>query len=79
VAIISVRLNAQEEKMVNYLLEHFEEERSTLIKRSLLELYEDLKDREVVDEFERREKRSRKPKFLSSNEALKILKNKGRS
>jgi hypothetical protein len=71
--VISVRLNAREEKMINYLIDHFEEERSSLIKRSLVELYEDLKDRELIEEFESKERRGRKCKFFSSEEALKRL------
>lgn len=73
-AVISVRLNSEEERIVNYLVDYFAEDKSTLIKHSLLELYEDLRDREVIEALERKERRGRKPTFFSSAEARKALK-----
>ena len=71
-AVISVRLNTEEEKMISFLSEHFEEEKSSLIKHSLKELYEDIMDRKIIDSFEENE-RNKKVKFISSQELLKAL------
>ena len=50
---MSVRMNREEEKMINYLSEYFEEEKSSIIKRSLIEMYENIVDRKVIDTFEK--------------------------
>ena len=71
-AVISVRLNTEEEKMISFLSEHFDEEKSSLIKHSLKELYEDIMDRKIIDSFEENEK-NKKVKFISSQELLKAL------
>nr|WP_314992904.1 DUF6290 family protein [uncultured Treponema sp.] len=54
-AIISVRMNKEEEKIMNYLSSFFDEEKSAIIKRSLLEMYEDILDKKVIDQFEKEE------------------------
>jgi predicted transcriptional regulator len=72
-AVISIRLNQEEEKMLDFLADYFEEDRSTLVKHSLVELFEDLKDREVIEAFEKFEKKSGKKKFVSSDDILKQL------
>ena len=51
--VMSVRMNREEEKMINYLSEYFEEEKSSIIKRSLIEMYENIVDRKVIDTFEK--------------------------
>lgn len=43
--VVSVRLNKKEEKMLRYLSKYCHADRSTLIKRSLFELYENMLDR----------------------------------
>lgn len=52
-AVTSIRLNKKEEKVLNFLKEHFNCDSSTILKRSLYELYEDLKDKEIIDNFEK--------------------------
>ena len=52
-AVMSVRMNREEEKMINYLSEYFEEEKSSIIKRSLIEMHENIVDRKVIDTFEK--------------------------
>ena len=47
-AVVSVRFNTEEEKMLQYLSEYFEEDKSSLIKHSLLALYEHLKDKKFI-------------------------------
>ena len=45
-AVISLRLNQNEEKMVNFLSNYYEQDKSSLIKYSLKELYEDIIDKQ---------------------------------
>jgi len=71
--VVSVRLTEKEDKILSILAEHFDEDKSTLIKHSILDLYEDLKDMEVIETFEKREKQD-KVKFTSSKDILKHLK-----
>lgn len=70
-AVISIRLNEEEEKMVNYLSEHFNKDKSALIKHSILEIYEDLYDRDTIEKYEKIEKK--KIKFYTSDEMKKKL------
>ena len=67
-AKISVRLNSEEEKMVEYLAEEYEKDKSSLIKFSLKQMYEDSIDKKIIDEFEKDRKRK---KFLTAEEILK--------
>ena len=71
-AVISLRLNENEENMVNFLSEYYEQDRSSLIKHSLKELYEDIIDRQVITEYELKE-RKENMKFIESNEIIKMF------
>jgi len=68
--VTSIRLNKKEEKLLNYLKEYFHCDSSTLLKKSLFELYEDLKDKEIIDTFEKKEKEG-KSKFFNFEELVK--------
>lgn len=68
--VISVRLNKDEDRMLKCLSEHFNADKSTLIKRSLFELYETMRDNEVIDAFEIGEDRGR-VSFFTSEDILK--------
>ncbi len=70
-AVISVRLNEAEERIVNILSEQYEKDKSSIIKYSLNEMYEDLMDRKIIEEFESKEKGTI---FISAEEILKSLK-----
>ncbi|MDR3237948.1 MAG: DUF6290 family protein [Spirochaetia bacterium] len=70
-AVISLRLNKNEEKMIEFLSNFYEQDKSTLIKYSLKELYEDIIDRNVIAEFEEKEKNT---SFISADEIIKTLK-----
>ena len=67
-AVISVRLNSEEEKILEFLSNYYEEEKSTIIKHSLKDLFEDIQDRKTIEEFEQSEKCTM---FLSAGEILK--------
>jgi hypothetical protein len=71
-AVISVRLNTEEEKIIGYLSSVYDEDKSTLIKHSLKEMYEDIVDKKIVDEYEIKEQK-KKPHFISSEEIMKDL------
>jgi len=71
-AVVSVRFNSEEEKMIDYLSEYYEEDKSSLIKHSLKDLYEDIVDRQVIEGFEKTEKK-KKPKFVSAKDILEEL------
>ena len=53
--VTSVRFNANEERVLAYLKHHYHADASSVIKKALRELYEDARDRDVVEEFEVRE------------------------
>ena len=57
-AVISVRFNSKEEKILETLKNYYNCDSSNLIKRTLLDLYEEIKDREIIEQFEVREKAS---------------------
>ena len=58
-AVISVRFNSKEEKILEILKKYFECDSSSLVKKSLLDLYEEIKDREIIEQYEAREKISK--------------------
>ena len=68
--VSSVRFNAKEEKIIKILSLHFHCDYSSLVKKSLFDMYEDLKDREFIESFEKKESK-KKEKFLTAQEILK--------
>jgi len=74
-AVVSLRLNKEEENMVNFLSNYYEQDRSSLIKYSLNELYEDIIDRQAINNYETKEKKG-EVKFVDSNEVIKMIKDK---
>jgi len=69
-AVISIRLNSEEEKILSYLSDYYDEEKSTVIKHSLKDLFEDIQDRETIQKFE---ESGKAVKFLSAEEILKEI------
>jgi tRNA G46 methylase TrmB len=72
-AVISLRLNQDEEKMINYLSNYYEQDKSSLIKYSLKELYEDIIDKQVITEYETKEKNG-EIKFVNSTDIINMFK-----
>lgn len=66
---ISVKMNQREERIINSLAEHFQEDKSSVIKRSLFALYEDVIDIKQINEFEKGEH-----KFIQSKDILQAIK-----
>ncbi len=71
-AVISIRLNSEEEKMIAFLSDQYEKDKSSLIKLSLKEMYEDFIDKKVIDEFENKESK-RSVKYINADEIIKYL------
>jgi len=68
-AVISIRLNKSEESMINFLSDYYEQDRSSLIKYSLRELYEDIVDSQVITEYEAKRKKGEMT-FVDSSEII---------
>ena len=68
-AVISIRFNSKEEKILEILKKYYECDFSSLVKKSLLDLYEEIKDREIIEQYEAREKIS-KSKFVKIEDIL---------
>ena len=71
-AVISIRLNESESRILKQLSEYYEEDNSTLVKKSIFELYENLIDLKQIAKFERNEKAG-KIKFHSYENIIKQI------
>ena len=71
-AVISIRLNEEEERMVSFLSNQYEKDKSSLIKYSLKEMYEDLIDNRIIDQFEIEEDK-KSLNLISAEDILKSL------
>lgn len=65
-----LQCKSEEEKILSYLSEYYDEEKSTVIKHSLKDLFEDIQDRETIQKFEAN---GRTTRFLSAEEILKEI------
>ncbi len=68
--VISIRFNNDEEKILKKLSEHFHEDKSALIKKSLQDLYENVLDLNTIKKYEEREKK-KKVSFTTAEDILK--------
>jgi len=71
-AVISIRLNEEEERMVSFLSNQYEKDKSSLIKYSLKEMYEDFVDNRIIDQFEIEEDKNTQ-NLLSAEDILRSL------
>jgi predicted transcriptional regulator len=67
--VISIRLNKDEEKVLKKLAEHFHEDKSALVRKSLLELYENVVDLDEIKRFEAKERKG-KASFFTAEDVL---------
>ncbi|MBI4848778.1 MAG: hypothetical protein HY808_09430 [Nitrospirae bacterium] len=72
--VISIRFNSDEEKILKKLSDHFHEDKSALIKKSLVELYENVLDLNTIARYEEREKK-KKVSFTTAEDILKESRN----
>jgi len=70
VGVISVRLNKEEEKILKKLSGYFDIDKSTLIKKSIYELFENVIDLETIKKFEEKEAKG-KVRFSTAENILK--------
>lgn len=68
--VISIRFNSDEEKILKKLSDYFHEDKSALIKKSLVELYENVLDLNTITRYEEREKK-KKVSFSTADDILK--------
>ncbi len=68
--VISIRLNKDEEKILKKLSEYFHEDKSAMVKKSLLELYENVVDLNEIKKFETKE-RTGKASFFTAEDIFK--------
>jgi len=67
--VISIRLNKDEEKILQKLAEHFHEDKSALLKKSLFELYENVVDLDEIRKYETKERKG-KISFFTAEDIL---------
>ncbi len=67
--VISVRLNKDEEKILKKLSDYFREDKSSLIKKSLFDMYENVLDLNEINKFEAKEKKG-KVSFSTAEDIL---------
>ncbi|MBC8413491.1 MAG: hypothetical protein ISR96_03860 [Nitrospira sp.] len=65
------KFNKDEEKILKKLSDHFHEDKSTLIKKSLIDLYENVQDLNEISKFEAKEKKG-KVSFSSADDILDV-------
>lgn len=68
--VISIRLNNDEEKALKKLSDYFHEDKSTLIKKSLVELYENVLGLDSITRYEEKDKR-KKAFFTTAGDILR--------
>jgi len=68
--VISIRLNKGEEQVLKRLVVYFHQDKSALVKKSLLELYENVVDCGEIKEFEAKERKG-KISFFTAEDILK--------
>lgn len=66
-AVVSVRLNKDEEKILSFLSDYFHEDKSTLFKKSMFELYEDIQDIKFIEDHIENKKNQ---EFISAEDVL---------
>ena len=54
-AVTSISFTKDEERVIEFLKESLHSDASSVIKKAVYELYEDLRDREIIQGFEARE------------------------
>lgn len=74
-ALVTLRLNEQEEKILELLVKHFDEDKSKILKDALWDKFEDLRDRELIEEFEAKDKAG-KVRFESADHLVSLLEEK---
>ena len=70
--VISVRFNENEEKILQKLANYYHEEKSKLLKISIVELYESIIDQEIIEQYEKKERKG-EVSFYSAEKILSLV------
>ncbi len=70
--VMTIRFNEKEESILDILQKYFDDDKSKIIKEALFELYEEIRDREVIEDYEKRIK-SKTVKYYSTEEVMKNI------
>jgi len=73
--VITLRLNEKEEKILQSLQTFFDEDKSKILKEAMMDMYEDIQDRDVIETFEKNYN-SGKVHFQSADDLIKKIKSK---
>ena len=71
-AIVTLRLNSEEEKILRLLVKHLELDKSKILKEAMWDKFEELRDRELIEGYEKKS-RAGKVKFESAAALLEVL------
>jgi hypothetical protein len=66
---LSVRLNKEEEKVLRSLMDYYQVDQSKIVKKSSIEMYENISDLKEIEKFEKKEK-SGKVRFFSIDDVF---------
>jgi predicted DNA-binding protein len=77
-AIVTLRLNDEEEKILELLVKYFDADKSKILKEAMWDKFEDLRDREIIEGFEKKN-RTGKVQFASADDLIKKIEKKRKS
>ena len=77
-AIVTLRLNDEEEKILELLVKYFDADKSKILKEAMWDKFEDLRDREIIEDFEKKNKAG-KVHFGSAGDLIKKIEKKKKS
>ncbi|MDQ3002237.1 MAG: DUF6290 family protein [Fibrobacterota bacterium] len=73
-AIVTLRLNEEEEKILGLLVKYFDADKSKILKEAMWDKFEDLRDREIIEGYGKK-KKSGKVQFASADDLIKKIEN----
>lgn len=71
-AIVTLRLNTEEEKILDLLVRHYDVDKSKILKEAMWDKFEDLRDQEIIEDFEKKSSAG-KIKFESADDLIKSI------
>jgi predicted DNA-binding protein len=77
-AIVTLRLNDEEEKILELLVKYFDADKSKILKEAMWDKFEDLRDQEIIEGFEKKSKVG-KIQFGSADDLIRKIEKKKKS
>ncbi len=74
-AIVTLRLNNEEEKILDLLVDYFAADKSKILKEAMWDKFEDLRDQEIIESFEKK-KKAGKVQFANADDLIKKIEKK---